>query len=94
MVSGVSPASEGVLKALIKQRKYRSTTYTDPATGASVNERVLYNDAAVSAARKATPYGTLFDEDAAIQANILKDAAGNPVHYAVTGDQDRSTLPK
>lgn len=94
MISGVSPASEGVLKALIKQRKYRSTTYTDPATGASVNERVLYNDAAVSAARKATPYGTLFDEDAAIQANILKDAAGNPVHYAVTGDQDRSTLPK
>jgi hypothetical protein len=93
MISGVSPASEGVLKALIKNRKYRSTHHTDPTTGASVDQRVLYNDAAVAAKRKVTPPGA-FDEEAEIRANILKDAYGQPVHYEVTGDEQRSTIPK
>lgn len=95
MISGVSPASEGVLKALIKNRKYASGNFQDPTTGASVDQRVLYDISAFNQERKQLlGAGQPVDEDALKMKHALKAPSGQPVHYDVTGDEQRSTLPK
>jgi|GEM_PF-1686099 len=98
MISGVSPAAQGVLDSMYKNRKYQTAAYFDPATGRhSLNERVLYDRKAVEAEKAAytaayKPGAPAFDETAAITKHAVRNADGSIRRITVTGDEGRSTI--
>lgn len=88
-VQGPSAAAQGVLNAMYKNRKYAAYNYRTPGPDSkySVNERVLYDRAAVDKDRDAwnTTYAgptgkptTPFDEYGAIEKHALRPVAPAP----------------
>jgi len=105
--SGATPAMQGVLKAMQKNRRYDTAPARDPATGqSSVNQRVIYNTEAVEAAVTASP--RLPNGRPSLSRDDAIDAHAAPVQRLpapgtigpsslsktvdVTGDAERSSI--
>ncbi|HKU19109.1 MAG TPA: hypothetical protein VJP80_07640 [Candidatus Saccharimonadales bacterium] len=96
-VSGVSPAANGVLTAMYKNRKYATRAAKGPGPDGtySLNQRILYNRQAVEADRQAHLTAgrdpRLFNEEASIAAHTVKRGNKNLV-ITVTGGEERAPV--